>query len=211
LQTLLEDRQKSLAAETASLGKKLESARVFAHILQKTVKAMEKATDRMQKRLEVARDRADDRDLTPDQIAQENQADAETQQFQKEASRRLDRLLEALKNEGGMTKPPENQDQQPEGGGGGGGGGGPPPANRDGIPTLAELKALKAEQVEVNQRTKDFDQRHPELAKLTDEQKLEKLQGKDRAELKDIHDDQKQVHELAQQLFAATKKAGDQP
>jgi hypothetical protein len=115
------------------------------------------------------------------------------------------RLVEALKiDPGGAAAPPDGKGQPPDGGG-------PPPANRDGIPTLAELKALRAEQAEVNERTKDFNKRHPELDNLPDEQKVQQLRGKDKMELQEIHDDQKKVHDLAQQLFTANKKEGEEP
>jgi hypothetical protein len=215
LSTLKLTRQGGLATETASLAKKLADARVFNHILQKTVTAMQNAVKRIEQRQQLANEKRDRENptLTPEEIADEKKADAETQKYQKEASRRLDRLLDALKNERGGTPKPPNQDPPPDGGGGQGGGGeqggGPPPMNRDGIPTLAELKALKAEQEEVNERTRDFDDRHPELAKLPPERKLEKLQGKDREELKQIHDDQEKVHELARQLFAEANQQGE--
>src|SRR5262249_31688314 len=80
------------------------------------------------------------------------------------------------------------------------------PANRDGIPSLAEQKALRAEQEEVNERTKMFDRKHPELDKLKDEEKLQKLAPQDQAELREIREDQKKVRELALKLFAAAKK-----
>jgi hypothetical protein len=198
------DRQKGLATETAALEKKLEGATVFAYILHKAAVAMKKATDRMQDRQDTALERVG-RPLTKDELAEEKKADAETVQYQREAARRLQRLLDALKQETGGVRPPqEDQPKQdpPEGGDQDA----PPPANQDGIPTLAEQKALRAEQQEVNERTRAFDERHPELDKLSDEEKLKKLDRKERAELQEIHDDQKKVHQLAEALFKAAKK-----
>jgi hypothetical protein len=202
LSRLKMDRQDGLATDTAALAKKLEAAPVFAHILGKTVKAMKKAVTRMGRRQDTAKDERFSRPLTREEIADENKAQEEILALQREASRRLDRLLEALKEDppGGQQQPPPGGQQPPPGGDQDGG---PPPANQDGIPTLAEQKALRAEQAEVNDRTKNFDERHPELEKLSPEEKLKKLIGKDRAELEEIHDDQKKVHDFAKKLFSA--------
>jgi hypothetical protein len=219
---LKNDRQKALAEDAAKLAKDLERAHVFAHILQKTAQAMQKAVARMEERKQKVVDERTGRDLTKAELEDEDKADAETQKCQKEASRRLQRLLDALKQDGGGPPPAAADKQdQPGGEGGEGGqqggdqGGGPPPPNQDGIPTLAEQKALRAEQQEVNERTQDFDKRHPELEKLTDEEKLQKLNAADKMELQEIHMDQKKVRELAQKLFIAAKQeemgAGDKP
>src|SRR5205807_3944351 len=83
-------------------------------------------------------------------LADENKADAETQAFQQEAGRRLDRLLDALKEQQEAMAAQQQQQQEGEGGEGGGM---PPPQGglkaQDGIPPLAQLKALRGEQAEV--------------------------------------------------------------
>jgi hypothetical protein len=212
LSKLRKDRQAGIATETQQLLKKVERAPVFAHILGKAIRAMQKAADRMGQRLETAKDlQGDDDKLTQEQLAAEDRADAEIRGFQHEASRRLNRLLEALKQDPAGLRPPGKPGEQVGEGGGGGGGGGPPPANRDGIPTLAEQKALRAEQEEVNERTKIFDLNHPELAKMSDEEKLKKLPPKDRTELQEVLDDQKKVRALAEELFKAARAEGEKP
>jgi hypothetical protein len=209
LVTLRDFRQGGVAQDTRSLEKQLEGALVFAHILRKAAGAMEKARELMDARRDKANQLRgrDDKRLTGQEIADEKRMQEEILKLQRDAGRRLERLLEALKEQLGGP-PPKAGQQQPEGQPEG-----PPPPNRDGIPTLAELKALKAEEQDVHERTKAFDKKHPELENLKDEEKLQKLNAKDRMELKEITEDQKKVRELALKLFPDTKKAkegGDQ-
>jgi hypothetical protein len=210
---LKNDRQQGILTDTISLEKKLEGAAVFAHILRKAGQAMAKAVALMERRrvAALATTDRDDPKLTREETEKENHADAETQKYQKEASRRLQRLLDALKQDTGGAPPAagEKQQQQPQPGDDQGGA---PPPNQDGIPALAEQKALRAEQQEVNERTQDFDKRHPELEKVPPEEKLKQLGPQDRIELEEIHQDQKKVRELALRLFTAQKKdEGEKP
>jgi hypothetical protein len=89
-------------------------------------------------------------------------------------------------------KKPQDGDKQGGGGGGGGGAG-------DGIPPMAQLKALRAEQQEVNDRTKEFAQEHP------NQQQLDQAQ---RDELQSIREDQERVFELFQRLMGAANAEG---
>src|SRR5262249_36549888 len=93
------DDQLGLATETAGLQEQLTKAKalVFAHILEKTVSAMKGAGKEMEKRLKESAFREDD--LTKNQVADENKKQEATLALQKEASRRLERLIEALKND----------------------------------------------------------------------------------------------------------------
>jgi hypothetical protein len=83
-----------------------------------------------------------------------------------------------------------------EGGGGGGGGEG------TGIPPLAQLKALRAMQAEVNERTAEFAQAHPDPAKLTDDE---------RDELKELEQAQRDVAELFDKLAGAFRPGPEAP
>src|SRR5581483_4693082 len=76
---------------------------------------------------------------------------------------------DALKPDKGVPQRAGN----PDGGGGGGGGGGPQAPGGDGIPAVAQLKALRALQQEVNDRTAAFARKHPDVAKLTEDEKTE--------------------------------------
>src|SRR5207248_2246513 len=92
---------------------------------------------------------------------------AEGERFQKQAQRRLQALVDALKMDDGEQARAGGGANRGGGGGGGGGGGAP----GDGIPPLAQLKLLRAMQAEVNEQTKDFNKEHPDAAKLTDAEK----------------------------------------
>src|SRR5207247_7316042 len=102
-------------------------------------------------------------------LGAEQTADEEIQQLQRDALRRLDQLLEALKPEVGLAmRPPPQEGEGPKPGGGGG-----RPPGGEGIPALAQLKALKALQQDVNDRTERFARRHPHPDKLTERQRAD--------------------------------------
>ncbi len=98
--------------------------------------------------------------------------------LQQQALRRLNQVLEAVKeqanaNQGGGGQQagggPGGGGEGGEGGEQGGGGG----QGDSGLPPLAQLKLLKALQVEVKDASTDFMKKHPELNKLTDAEKKE--------------------------------------
>src|SRR5205823_4425957 len=97
------------------------------------------------------------------------------------ALRRLEQVLEALQPDDAKAKKVEKKAGPPPAGGGMM----PPmpvgdrPGNGDLIPPLAQLKALRALQAELNLQTAEFDKLHPERDKLTDEA---------REELKELED-----------------------
>jgi hypothetical protein len=197
--------QNALGRETKGLSQeKLAKAAVFQHLLDRAAEAMEQAGERAQERLEQAQGRLDE---APEgeaklDLAAEQAADDEIQQSQKDALRRLDQLLEALKPDTGMgprPAPKEGDGQQP-GGGGGGGGGGVGRAPGEGFPVVAQLKALRALQQDVNDRTERFARRHPDANKLTERQ---------RAELEALKQEQQEVADLFQQLTAGEEPEGE--
>src|SRR5262249_34682029 len=120
----LGNNQKSLGEEAATLAeKKLTEARIFGRMLQKSAEAMKQAAAAFNERAEEAL--ADPMDL---------RAAEEGVKLQQKALRRLDQLLEALKQEPGAV-------MRPAGGGGGGGdgdGGAGGGGGGDGIPPLVE-------------------------------------------------------------------------
>ena len=194
-QTLDADKlsQQGLAEETRSLQEKIKEARVFEHIMEKAAKAMEGAADAMAKRKELERKSPwDDEEAKDEERRQE-----ETVKLQTLATQRLQRLLDALKDEmqAADAKPP----MQPMDGGGDE----QQPRMRppgDGIPPMAELKALRAEQVEVNERTKEFAQRHPNVDNLNEMQ---------RRELTELEAEQRRLREIFGGMTA--DKKGDRP
>lgn len=174
--------QQGLAQETGDLaGEKLTGAKVVVHLLKKSAEAMTRAEERIKQRRQHALERRDQSEELD--VPAETAADTETRHFQREALRRLEQILDVLQPEKGGS-------QRAGSGQGGMGQRGP---ESDGIPELAQLKLLRALQEEVNQRTEAFAKQHPDVGKLTLPEK---------AELDRIHDDQRAVAELLDQLTA---------
>lgn len=184
--------EENLGKETRNLAtEKLKGAKVFSRILQRAADAMDRASVRIK-----------DVRANP----RENLTDAEGARLQREALRRLDQLLDSLKQEQAKAGGGGAGGGGGEGGGGGGGegggggpgGGGAGGAPQDGIPQMAQLKALRALQQEVNERTETFGRDHPELNKLTPPELRELL---------DIRKDQQDVADLLDEVTAP----GDEP
>jgi hypothetical protein len=200
-QTLLDQAgvQRELGQEAKGLQEKLKDAKVFAHILKKTEEAMTKAADKMKDRNEAAGLREEV--MEKEELKDEDRRQEEIVRLQKDAARRLQRLVDALKNEPNLGKRKDKKD-----------GGGDAQAKKegenklrgpgDGIPEVAQLKVLRDEQKEVNDRTKDFAERHPEVNKLNEEQ---------RAELDEIQRDQARIHRLFEEITAAPQNKEDNP
>ncbi len=177
----LAESQHGLGQESRGLAEReLASAPVFARLMRRASDAMQAAADAMtehQQKMKTARE---------GETSFSDAADRE----QKTAQRRLQQLLDALKMEPGAAMRPPNANPQrpPEGQGGNGGGGGRQMG--DNIPPLAQLKLLRALQAEVNERTVAFAKKHPDEAKLTQEQKKE---------LEAIRREQREVAELVEE------------
>lgn len=202
----LRDAQRGLGDETEKTAKeKLQNAKVFAHLLGLAVDAMKRTADRLEDRLGTD-DGPDNAAPKPGLNQQaEEAAQAEIDQLQKSTLRRIDQLLDALKPEtGGSMRPRQQQPKggagqgQPPGGGGGGGGG----ANGDSIPQLAQLRALRALQIEVNEETKLFAKKHPDLTKLTE---------KTKDELRSLRKEQEDIANFFQELNAQAEPEGEKP
>jgi hypothetical protein len=198
--------QRGLGKETASLKEKVKQAKVFEHILDRAANAMEEAAKAMEERKdEGLLERGDPKlaeAMKQEELDHQGKRQAETVRYQKQAARRLEILLDAIKQEiakkdeapkkqPGEQQPmgqPQDQEPQPKGRPG------------DGIPSLAQLKVLRAEQLDLNTQTKEFAERHPNAARLTDDQQKE---------LRQIQEDQGRLMELFQQLFAPADNKGD--
>ncbi len=181
LQTSLGDlakTQEELGQETRSLAEnKLAGAKVFARLLSKSADAMTQAGQGFQDRLKSAQDH-------PDQLT----ADGRAQKLQRDALRRLDQLLDALKTEKGMARAPGQQGGDDRGSGPGDGGPRPP---SDDIPDIAQLKVLRSLQDEINQRTVTFGKQHPNQTKLTEDEKRE---------LDSLSKEQKEIGEMLDEM-----------
>lgn len=198
--------QEGLAQESRSLKEKLKEAKVFEHVLEKAAGSMDRAAEAMKERKDEGR-RRQLAEMEKEELADEDRRGAATRSEQEAAARRLARLVEALKNDPRLAKkkdeaPPQQAKAGKEGDGkqeekkGGTRGPG------DGIPPLAQLKVLRAEQSEVNERTKDFAQRHPNVERLDEPQ---------RRELERLREDQAALQQLFERMTAAPEKKGDQP
>jgi hypothetical protein len=206
-----DDAQKTIADETDSFKEKLKEAKVFHNILKRAKDSMEKASKSMQDRktdLAVDRryiDQGDGQQMDAKEIADEVEAQDNTIKHQKQAAKRLAILLDSIKQE--LAKKPkkkrdeeaaknENADE-------------PPPEQKggmqaaDGIPPTAQLKALRAEQLDLNERTDEFAKRHPDTANLNERQL---------GELRELRDEQDRLESLFGQLTAPPEaKEGGQP
>lgn len=147
-----------------------KSIRVAAKMLGHATEAMRLAAERIEARLEdikVAQDQNE-----PFDTVQEEKLHASIVRWQETAVRRIDQLLDALK--------PDKDLARSGGGAGQAGGNGPGQtgsaragAGGEDVPLLAQLKALRALQAEVNNRTAQFAKEHPDLSKLTDDEQAE--------------------------------------
>ena len=200
--------QDGLAEEARSLQEKLKDALVFEHILGKSAKAMDQASKTMSARKEKGADRRfddpfDDRkEMDADEVMDEDRRHGDTVRFQTQAVDRLQRLLDAVaeakpeavakadpKKEPKENPMKEDPKEKAE-----------PKANRppgDGIPPMAQLKALKGEQVEVQEQTKEFARRHPDPARYNEQQ---------RREVQEIHEEQVRLRQLFERMTADVKR-----
>jgi len=198
--------QKNLIQEADSLQEKLAGAKVFEHIIKKAGQSMTKAAEAIRERadkvVEARKVNGEDVMLEPEELAAEKMAHDNIVKLQKDASQRLQRLLDALKDDpkekvaqkpmeepkkGEDPKDPMGEEKPPQ----------PKAIPADGIPPMAQIKALIAEQEEVKQNTKAFDERNPDRDNLNVEQQ---------AELRALEADQLRIRELFEAL---TKKAAD--
>jgi hypothetical protein len=180
----LRDQQRGLAQETEALvEKRFSGLRVFARMVRQSADAMDKAAARIDERREDVLDQLEDR--TTYQGDLEEKAGAAVIGRQKLALKRLEQLLEALKPDADMLKAQarEKQSGQPMAGGGAG--------QSDGIPPLAQLKALRALQADLLERTTAFDKLHPDRSKLDDDAA---------AELEELGQAQSEIAELFEEL-----------
>jgi hypothetical protein len=179
----LRQQQQGLAGEVKALiAKRFENAAVFGRMLKQSADAMDLAARRMDNRLEAAEVGPFDQEL-------EDIADAGIQGQQRLALKRLDQLLEALK--------PDKPGDAPATPNGGGMPPDMPPMGKpmgDQLPPLAQLKALRALQADIAERTESFDKAHPDRTKLNDDEA---------AELEALEKMQLDVAELIKELTQA--------
>jgi hypothetical protein len=189
----------NLAEEVGQLEADFAPLPVLARVLNESTTAMKSAAEKITARLQ-------DIDPTlafdPDLEAANDRKVLRPMTF---AARRLEQLLDALKQddpkagpkkEPGANPQPKSPTPMPPPGGGG---------EQDLVPPLAQLKVLKALQTELNQQTAEFARAHPDSDKLTEEE---------RGELKGLEQAQREIATLFEQmakLFDEPKSKPDKP
>jgi hypothetical protein len=173
--TDLAKNQKGLGEETAALAKdKLAGAQVFARILNNSSEVMSRASMRILENLE----------LVPENRAR-TAPDPEWLGLQRQALRHLVQLVEAVTPEKNLAQrvsgPREGETRR----------GARPRGAPDGISFLAQLKALRGLQKDVNDRTEAFARRRSGLATLNPDEERE---------LETLRKDQQEIEELFERL-----------
>ena len=197
LQASLDDlagRERSLAPEVRGLiDKRFDNLPVLQRLLNEAADSLEVAEQRIGDRLEdiVAADANQGFDAKV-----EADAAARFRTPMTRALRRLDQLLDALKDEEkpkasppepGMETPPPMGDAGEEG---------------DLVPPLAQLKVLRALQQELNERTARFAKDHPDAARLTPEEQ---------DELKELEQAQRDIAGLFEEVAAMVPMKPEAP
>jgi hypothetical protein len=184
-------REKEIALEIRKLAEnEFAPLPVFARLLTDAANAIDTAREKIQKR-------CDDADLAAAFDAELEAAnDRKVMRPMTLALTRLEQLADALKpddpkknpghNPQNPSKEPQNPQPNPNGGG-----------EQDIVPPLAQLKVLRALQAELNKRTVEFAQEHPDPDKLTDEEK---------AELRELEQSQREIAELFEKIAALFDK-----
>lgn len=199
----LEDAERALAVEVRALAdQQFAELPVFKRVVTDAAGGMEKAADRAKAR---ARDALDADPDSPFDADLEKANGDKVRRPMDLALRRLDQLLDALKPD-----PPKKKDDGGQQAGGMPPGGDMPPDgggddNADVLPPLAQLKALRALQADLNRQTAEFDTAHPDRAALTDEE---------RDELKELEAAQADItalFEVIAKLFKDKPPADDAP
>ncbi|MCZ2342173.1 MAG: hypothetical protein LC104_10320 [Bacteroidales bacterium] len=197
----LEDRERALAEELRPfVTAKLTKVPVFSRLAEQAATAMDRAAD-------LAAERREDL-LTADPDAPfdaelEAASASRVRRPMETALRRLDQILTATTppkpkktaTDQPSTAEPPVPDQKPAEAQ-------PQSSPRNTAQALAQLKALRAVQAEVNARTAIFAQTHPDPKQLTDD---------DRLELQEIEQMQRTIAELFDQLAEAFPTAPEVP
>ncbi|MDB5310332.1 MAG: hypothetical protein JWO38_4534 [Gemmataceae bacterium] len=184
----LEDRERALSTEIRVLAdREFADLPVFARVVQDAADAAEKAADKIKARRQDALDADPDAAFDPDLEKTNN---ARVRRPMSLAVLRLEQILDALKTDDPTAKKDEKKDgptpeagptpPQPSPGGTG-----------DVIPPLAQIKALRALQADLNQRTAEFAKSHPDPDKFADE---------DREDLKELEQAQREITALFEKM-----------
>ncbi|WP_171473695.1 coiled-coil domain-containing protein [Frigoriglobus tundricola] len=189
-------REKEIAAEVRKLADAdFAPLPVFVRLLTDAAAAVDTAREKIQTR-------CDDADLAAAFDAEVEAAnDRKVSRPMALALRRLEQLADALKPDDPKKQPdktagappPAAQNPPPNPNGGG---------EQDVVPPLAQLKALRALQAELNRDTAQFATDHPDPEKLTDAEKQQ---------LKDLERAQREITELFEKLAQVFEKKDAAP
>jgi hypothetical protein len=186
------DAQTAMADELRSFaGQRLAELKVFDRMARQ-------AADNMQVGAKRLRERKDDA-LTADPAAFDAEAEAAADEVARRPLRSALRRLEGIAD---AVKLDDKPRPMPAGGGPMGGEGGAPPGaagGGDGVPPLAQLKALRDWQADVAERTAAFAKAHPDPDALSDD---------DRDDLRELEQAQKDIAELFTQLLPLFQPPG---
>jgi hypothetical protein len=182
--------QKGLSAETAEVAtKELAPTPVFARLVKKAAESMGRAGDRLGTM--VVGKRPEPKALPDEELAT----------HQAEALRRLEQLLEAIKDAQQGPRPlAEGAGGRRQGDGEGADGDAGRGADEDGLPPLAQLRLLRLMQKDLNDRTDAFKKKHPDPAKLG---------AREKAELGGLQKEQKEIADLLEELLRPAEDRGE--
>jgi hypothetical protein len=189
----LKDLQKGLSEEVRTLiEKKFEEMKVFRRMMHQSADAMESASKKIKQHRDDILDQLDG--INEFILELEEKAHQGILAKQQLALKRLDQLLDVLKPDKEMLaqKPPQKNQQDPPMEGNG-----PAGQQGNGIPPLAELKALRLLQADLVARTEAFDKQHPDRSKLKEEEL---------AELEELQKAQSEIGELIQAMTPPENK-----
>ena len=194
----LREREEQFAIDSRRFAiDKLLPLPVFGKLVDQAADAADAAVKRLAERTDDARD-ADAADIDP---AGEAAAHKRVRAPMARALAKLDMILAALDDKPKKPQKPPMPTGDPAGGEPGAGGEAPPP-HGGGVPALAQLKALRVMQAEVNEATAAFHEVHPDPAKLTAGAK---------AELKELERAQRDVAVLFEKLAATIAPPPEEP
>jgi hypothetical protein len=198
--------QQGLAKEVRSLKEKIKEAKVFEHLMERAAKSMDNAVGVMEERKENSGNRKYDPkagdSMPKEELDDEEAKNKETLANQTEAAKRMKRLIDAIKEELAKKPPEEKKDNANAQEKKEGDQGGPKLRAADGIPPIAQLKLLRSEQADLNERTESFNRRNPNTNNLAERERLE---------LDRLQQDQRNLQELFRQITTTAEKKGDAP
>lgn len=185
------EHQRGLTAELRGLIEaRFKDDVVFARMLGHSAEAMDAAVKRLNQRQEDVLDQLEGIGAFDAEL--EAQADRMVRRWQELALNRLDQLLDALKPDAEILRqPPKKAGPEPKMGEPA-----PEKPKQNPLPPLAQLRALRALQADIAERTTAFDRQHP---------KRDNLQPDDLLLLESLKKAQVDVADLAQQLLRSTE------